>query len=91
MNKDPTIEEHVRQSLAACRIFYCLLYAFFYLAVVLYPNQLKSNLLYTFLYYLPVSVIAVTLFIKAGENPGFVDETIETEPVDTELGILPLD
>ena len=91
MNKNPKIEEHVRQSLAGCRVFYCLLYAFFYLAVVLYPNELTRNLLFTILYYVPVSVISVTLFIKAGDNPGFVDETIETEPVDTELGMLPSD
>lgn len=87
MEKDPKQQEHVRMSLMGCRVFYFSLYGLFYLAVVLYPNDLTSNLLYTLLYYLPITVVATTLFVKAGENPGFVDETKEPEPADTELGV----
>lgn len=87
MEKDTKQQEHVRMSLMGCRVFYFSLYGLFYLAVVLYPNDLTSNLLYTLLYYLPITMVATTLFIKAGENPGFVDETKEPEFTDTELGV----
>ncbi len=89
MKKDPKIQEHVRMSLIGCRIFYFSLYALFYLAVALYPNDLTNSLKYTLFYYLPITVVATTLFIKAGDNPGFVDETKEpeSEPADNELGV----
>lgn len=86
MEKDPKQLERVQMSLMGCRMFYFSVYGLFYLACLLYPNELKSNLIYTLFYYLPITSIAITLFIKAGNNPGFVDETKEPVPDDPELG-----
>jgi hypothetical protein len=45
----------------------------------MYPNDLKQDLLYSFLYYLPISIVAGYLFFTAGRNPGFVDQTTNVE------------
>lgn len=42
----------------------------------MYPNQLRNpdSFLYPFIYYL-IHALSIYLFLSAGRNPGFVDET----------------
>jgi hypothetical protein len=52
------------------------MYILFYLSVIMYPNKLRDSS--TFLYPLIYSLIhglSIFLFLSAGINPGFVDET----------------
>ena len=53
------------------------MFGLFYTAVVLYPNKLKQadpHSLYPWVYLL-IHAIAIYLFLVAGKNPGYVDET----------------
>lgn len=65
--------ERVKGSLMGCRIFYFSLNALFFIAVLLYKTDLSENLIYSFFIYLPLSIVAAVLFVKAGTNPGFVE------------------
>ena len=42
----------------------------------MYPNHLRNldSFLYSFIYYL-IHALSIFLFLSAGRNPGFVDET----------------
>lgn len=76
-------EDAVRASLLGCRAFYFAMYALFYLAVCLYPNKLTESPLYTFAWYLPISIAAIAFFLTAGSNPGTLEPKASA---DIELG-----
>jgi hypothetical protein len=52
------------------------MYILFYFSVYKYPNQLRNpeSIVYMLIYYL-IHLISIFLFLSAGRNPGFVDET----------------
>lgn len=65
--------------LISARAFYFIMFALFQFAALYYPNKLKSafhtnSVFYLALYY-SVHLISLWLFLTAGSNPGFVDET----------------
>ncbi len=66
----------MNQALISARGFYFLMYILFYLSVYLYPNQLRKSesFIYPILYY-AIHLTALYLFLVAGKNPGFVNET----------------
>lgn len=64
------------------RLFYFIMYGFFYLTLIIYKNPLRdilvfdaefsfSNLLYV-VYYVSVHALAIHYFLTAGAEPGFV-------------------
>ena len=65
--------------LISARGFYLVMFALFYVAVFKYPNHLRdANLSGEFPYvilYIMFQVVSIYLFLKTGENPGFVDAT----------------
>ena len=52
------------------------MYILFYFSVYKYPNQLTNpdSLAFMITYYL-IHALSIFLFLTAGRNPGFVDET----------------
>jgi hypothetical protein len=52
------------------------MYILFYFSVYKYPNHLRNpeSIVYMLIYYL-IHLISIFLFLSAGRNPGFVDET----------------
>ena len=63
----------------SARAFYFVMFALFYVAVVKYPNKLRDVALPSELWYLLEYIVShalsIYLFLTAGRNPGFVDET----------------
>lgn len=65
--------------LISARAFYFIMFALFQVAALYYPNKLKTafdeiSVFYIMVYY-TVQVLSIWLFLTAGSNPGFVDET----------------
>ncbi len=52
------------------------MYILFYFSLYKYPNQLRNpeSIAYMIIYYL-IHATSIFLFLTAGRNPGFVDET----------------
>jgi len=52
------------------------MYILFYFSLYKYPNQLRNpeSIAYMLIYYL-IHATSIFLFLTAGGNPGFVDET----------------
>jgi hypothetical protein len=70
--------------LFSARAFYFVMFALFYIAASYYPNKLKTAIMedqggppsyFYVLIFFSVHVASVVLFLNAGSNPGFVDET----------------
>jgi len=64
----------------SARAFYFVMFGLYYLAAILYPNKLKlafQDSFFTFYgwSFLLIHGVAIYLFLTAGRNPGYVDET----------------
>ncbi len=56
------------------------MFTLFYVSIYLYPNDLKANLqkvlkIPHLLIFFIIQALSFWLFLRAGDNPGFVDET----------------
>ena len=52
------------------------MFALFYTAVIKYPNKLVQDRdVFSFIEIALCHIVAICLFLTAGTNPGFVDET----------------
>lgn len=63
----------------SARCFYFICYGLFYGTCYLYPNNISKaigkNELFFIVTFLGIHVVSIYLFLTAGKNPGFVDET----------------
>jgi len=83
----------VRQGVLAARVFYGILHLLFYVACIMYKNELKEAVLnwndhIVFLtIYFGSSIAAVYFFLRAGVNPGYLDATLSIKSTAVEISI----
>jgi len=65
--------------LISARAFYFVMFALFQFDALYYPNKLRTaftdHSLFSLILYSTVHLLSIWLFLTAGSNPGFVDET----------------